>query len=146
MGKLKKILNKNYLLTGLLFGAFNEVSFRMCWDYSPILKWFILGDVPLVAFIGWPILINVCLKVSDRLYGGFSKKLSRKRHRFSRRKLQLLTDLSAFILICAPVELMGAYWFKLFTYNEPLHANFAYMVFGYVCVGLFCSSLGRRFE
>ena len=56
---IRKIIG--YLIGGFLFGVYNECYFEPMWDYSTKLIWFILGDVPVVSLIGWPIIITLLL-------------------------------------------------------------------------------------
>ena len=132
---LKKI--KKHFISGLTFSFFNEFYFEMLWDYGKCLKLFIPGtDIPIVAFLGWPLIAILGLKLSEWLFVTCNLYL---------KKIDLLIfDIFSFILIFAPLEYIGSRILKLWKYNHWSHENLFFMILGYAIVGYFVSSAARR--
>ena len=123
--------NISYLIGGLLFGIYNEFYFELMWNYCDRLRPFIWKDVPLVAPIGWALIITLLLNLSDYV----------KKHAAIN---QAIIDIIIIVPIFSITEFIMSR-LKFWQYNSELHHNVFFMIIGYILASLFFTSLCRRF-
>ena len=128
-----------YLLGGLCFGVYNEFLFEFCWTYSPVLGPFLWRDVPLLVVLGWGTIGMLAMTLSDRL----QRYLPRTpRHPGA---ILLLLDVVVYAVLGMTEELFMSrahFW----SYNFPIQGWLPFQILGYLGVGAWVSSAGRRFE
>lgn len=128
-----------YILGGLVYGAYNEVLYEFCWQYSPVLGPFVWRDVSLMVIVGWAGIGSFAMALSDAL----AKRL--RLHSTRPGPTVLLSDIAIYCAFGVSQEIAMSrlgYW----SYNFPIQGWLPFQLAGYIGVACFVTSLGRRLE